>query len=87
MYGTDIDGFAPPGGVLSRCHAATGRMNRDVILPISGDLDSSADVSGRGSMDLMSKAARYNPKCMCRADFDGFAPPAGCSHPPVEGEA
>ena len=70
-YGTDLDGFTPRAGT-SR---ATGRMDWDMRLPFAGDLDSSSDISGHGSMDLMSRPARDNPKRMCVADFDGFAPP------------
>ena len=51
-----------------------------------GDLDGSADVSGRVSMDPMSKLARRCPTPVHRADFDGFStPPGGRSHAPVGG--
>ena len=44
-------------------------MNQDVIPSSRDDLDSSADVSGCVSMDVMSKPARCNAELVCGADF------------------
>ena len=48
------------------------------MIPSSfGDEDSSPDVSGRASMDLMPRPAIYNPIHMCGTDYNSFAAPRG----------
>ena len=49
--------------------AGTGRMNQDVIPSSRDNLDSSADVSGCVSMDMMPRPARCNAELVCGADF------------------
>eukprot|EP00966_Prymnesium_polylepis_P294758 6806975-Prymnesium_polylepis.1 len=58
MYRAHFSGFTHQGEMLS----STGRRYRDVISSSPGDLDGSSDVSGRGSMDMMSRPASCNPK-------------------------
>ena len=78
MYGADFDGYVvrAPSRLRPRASGTglgargrtpsrrTGRRSRDAILSPPGVLDGSEDVSCYVSMDLMSKAARYNPTLM-----------------------
>eukprot|EP00966_Prymnesium_polylepis_P266794 6163152-Prymnesium_polylepis.1 len=47
----------------------TGRTDQDASSSSPGDLDGSADVFWRGSMDMMSRPASCNAELVCEADF------------------
>ena len=65
-------GFARP---TERCLRAQVGGDRDAISSSLGDLDGSADVSRRVSVDVMRKPERYSLTLTCGTDYDGFAHP------------
>ena len=70
--GTDYAGFAHPERDDRRLPGDWKDAHPDAIPSSPGDLDGSADVSRRVSVDVMRKPERNSLTLTCGTDYDGF---------------
>ena len=73
--GPIYDDFAHPERDDKRLPGDWKDAHPDAIPSSPGDLDGSADVSRRVSVDVMRKPERHSLTLTCGTDYDGFAHP------------